>query len=153
MGLANNTQLYLQIIKNSSISPFCFAGVSTVTSNNSVSARGTYQLNGISDYVTIEILSSQTGSDSQNWLVNVDSTFTNLQLQVYYYPNWEILVDGVKSKIDYSNEFGLMTISVPAGQHRIVAKLQNTQIRTISNVLSFFAIISFIIYLCLKRFY
>lgn len=64
-------------------------------------------------------------------------THTIIRLSQYYFPNWKIFIDGVEVKFDYkSNNLGLMTILLGIGNHEIYAKLYDTPIRSISNVIT-----------------
>ncbi len=98
------------------------------------------------------ILGGKKGTNWQDWDVKVDSTTANLQLQVYDFPNWQVLVDGEKSAINSDNKHGLITVSLASGNHKISGKLMDTPIRTISNVISLAALAIFS-FLCLKRYF
>ncbi|CAN5302958.1 6-pyruvoyl-tetrahydropterin synthase-related protein [soil metagenome] len=98
----------------------------------------------------INIISGTKRTDSQNWKVNVLSNNATLQLQLYYFPDWNIKVDGTSAKIDYNNEFGLMEVPLTKGEHDISAKLIDTTIRRISNYVSLISVIP-IIYLVSKK--
>jgi hypothetical protein len=70
---------------------------------------------------------------------------TILRLSQYYFPNWEIILDGKKVDIDYKNDLGLMTLLLGEGNHTVDAKLKDTAIRTIGDALSVITILLFII--------
>ncbi len=65
----------------------------------------------------------------------IDST---IELQTYYFPGWQVFVDGVKQNIDPSRDsiLGRMQVDLPAGSHQIEAKFTNTWDRTVGNILS-----------------
>lgn len=71
---------------------------------------------------------------------------TIMRLSQYYFPNWKIFVNGIDAKIDYeSSGLGLMTIILGKGDHVIEARLYDTDIRKISNVITIFSIGVFLI--------
>lgn len=77
-------------------------------------------------------------------------THTIIRLSQYYFPNWRIFIDGKEVKFDYkNNSLGLMTILLGVGNHEIYAKLYDTPIRSISNVITVaslaFALLLFIL--------
>jgi len=59
-----------------------------------------------------------------------------LKLNRLYFPGWEVKVNGKKTWISYSSD-GNIFISLTPGKFLIEAKLKDTPIRTISNLLSF----------------
>jgi len=76
-----------------------------------------------------------------NWLsFSSDSTISaKLRLPIYDYPIWKVSVDTKQVSFDNKNELGQPTFVVDSGQHQIYAKLHNTPIRTISNLLTVFS--------------
>lgn len=64
-------------------------------------------------------------------------THTIIRLSQYYFPNWRIFIDGKEAKFEYENNtLGLMTILLGEGDHEVYAKLYDTPIRSISNVIT-----------------
>lgn len=62
---------------------------------------------------------------------------TIIRLSQYYFPNWKIFIDGTEAKFEYkNNNLGLMTIILGVGNHEVYAKLFDTPIRSISNVIT-----------------
>lgn len=61
--------------------------------------------------------------DNQQTSFEVDAqTEVTVQLSTIYFPGWRALVDGQVVEIDKNNPAGLITFSVPAGQHQVLAK-------------------------------
>jgi hypothetical protein len=89
--------------------------------------------------------------EGTNWIKfeTVTRSHTILRLSQYYFPNWIINVDGKPINVEYrNNNLGLMTIILGEGRHTVEARLHDTLVRSISNimtVLSFF--ISLILFL------
>ncbi len=103
-----------------------------------------------------EVLSGETaiknyhkGSDWQSGEISVQSPNTTIQLPLFYFPGMIAKIDGQETKIDYANSLGLITITLPQGKHQIEARLHDTPIRSISDILtlaSFIILFSWVIY-------
>lgn len=77
--------------------------------------------------------------EGTNWIKfkTETNTHTIIRLSQYYFPDWKIFVDGVEIAIEYkNNSLGLMTFILGKGNHTIEARLFDTPIRTISNMLT-----------------
>lgn len=66
---------------------------------------------------------------------------TQIEIPVYYFPNWEVTIDGTKQKITHDNILGRISVKVPEGQHKIVGKFKNTPIRTVANLISLLSLV------------
>jgi hypothetical protein len=64
-----------------------------------------------------------------------------VRLSQYYFPNWQIRVNGQVVPIDYENPLGLMTVLLGKGEFYLEADLQDTPIRIMSNWLSVLGIL------------
>ncbi len=60
-----------------------------------------------------------------------------------YFPGWMVLVDGVKTAIEFQdpNNRGLITFGVPKGSHNVLLEFRETKLRLFSNIISFFSLI------------
>lgn len=92
--------------------------------------------------VRFEVLSGKAEisgwREGSNWIyfkADVEGD-TKVRLSQYYFPNWQILVDGQETEIDFKNDLGLMTISFNKGAHTIEAKLMDTPVRTLANMIT-----------------
>lgn len=77
--------------------------------------------------------------EGTNWInfETVTKSHTILRLSQYYFPNWKIKVDGRPINVEYkNNNLGLMTIILGEGNHKVDARLYDTQVRSISNLLT-----------------
>jgi hypothetical protein len=83
-----------------------------------------------------DIKDYQERTDEQEFLAQVGFEKATIRLPIYYFPNWKVWVDEKIAPIDYENELGLITFEVPKGEHRVKAKLTNTPIRTLGNLIS-----------------
>lgn len=62
---------------------------------------------------------------------------TIIRLSQYYFPDFKIFVDGHQINFEYANNtLGLMTIILGEGNHEIYAKLYDTPIRSVSNIIT-----------------
>lgn len=95
-------------------------------------------------------ISGDKGTNWQDWKVNVLSESAVLELQIYYFPNWSVKVDGKDAKIDYGNLHGLIDITLVKGEHVVEARLANTKVRGITNIMSVISLLGFI-YVFIKR--
>ena len=43
-----------------------------------------------------------------------------------YYPGWNVYVDGLRTKIDFNNKYGLMDIALGEGVHSVKAVFSET---------------------------
>lgn len=72
--------------------------------------------------------------------VNAVSNITT-QINMLYFPGWEIYVNNKKWNINYENDRGVMRINLQQGQYKVSVKFQETPIRLISDIIS---LVSFI---------
>ena len=54
----------------------------------------------------------------------------------YYFPGWEVYVDGSKVKIDPGNPYGFMVFMVPEGKHEVRVHWGTTPVRLFSDIVS-----------------
>lgn len=77
--------------------------------------------------------------EGSNWInLKMETrSHTILRLSQYYFPEWKIFVDNKEILFDYkNNSLGLMTIILGKGSHTIEARLYDTPIRSLANMLS-----------------
>ncbi|OGM27112.1 hypothetical protein A2962_03350 [Candidatus Woesebacteria bacterium RIFCSPLOWO2_01_FULL_39_61] len=96
-------------------------------------------------------IEGQKGTDWQIWNVEIESETAILQLPLYYFPNWEVFVNGVKTPINYTNKLGLITFFLNQGSHEVKAELRNTPVRVAGNTISIAGVIAVPIYLKKKK--
>ncbi len=75
-----------------------------------------------------------------NW-ASFDTTSSEdgvVRINLFEFPDWRVTIDDkvVAAYLDNQEKYGRMYLNVPKGDHKIYLKLQNTDIRTYSNVLS-----------------
>jgi len=91
-----------------------------------------------------QVLDIQEGTNWFNFKTDTKS-HTIIRLSQYYFPNWQIKVDGKIVKIDYENNLGLMTIILGQGHHFVEGRLYDTQQRIIGNKLTVISAVLFVL--------
>lgn len=62
---------------------------------------------------------------------------TVLRINQFYFPNWVVKVNSNRADIEYTDNLeGLMIIKLDKGEYKVEAILENTPIRTLSNIIS-----------------
>ncbi len=63
-----------------------------------------------------------------------------LTINTPYFPGWTIALDGRTIPAAVQSESGFMQVTIPAGRHRVDARLTDTSIRRLANILSAFSL-------------
>ena len=63
-----------------------------------------------------------------------------LRLNTFYFPGWQLFVDGAERPLDYSNRYGLMEFFLEEGSYLIEARFTDTPVREWSQRLSLVAV-------------
>ena len=85
--------------------------------------------------------------NSKRITFNLDLQKTEtIRINTIYYPGWEFSVDGIKTGINYNNQFGVMDINVLAGRHIVTGEFRETSLRLFSDFVSLFSILGLVIY-------
>ncbi|MBI2599378.1 hypothetical protein HYW43_00475 [Candidatus Daviesbacteria bacterium] len=102
--------------------------------------KETPSVRGLSRY---EVLTGDSNvfdfKEGTNWLsFKTDTkTHTIIRLSKYYFPDWKVFVDGKEIQVDYrNNDMGLITFLLGVGNHTINARLYDTPIRALSNLIT-----------------
>lgn len=96
------------------------------------------------------ITNFKEGSDWVTFDINT-KTLTTIRLSKYYFPNWIVKVGEKQVEINPRNELGLITFAVDPGVYKVEAKLEDTPIRVIANVITLLGLLVFI-FLILTQF-
>lgn len=92
------------------------------------------------------VVSSYSRGSSFGGIVRVERPAT-IRAYLYYFPGWQVLVDGTPGLYHISDQHGLIDIDVPAGEHRIDIRMGTTPIRQIGMTISGFALLPILIFL------
>jgi len=82
------------------------------------------------------IISGKKGTNWQEWNIDVESEKITMRLPLFDFPGWKVWVDGEEVLINHDNELGLITFEIPSGEHRIEARLTDTPVRQVGNMIS-----------------
>jgi hypothetical protein len=73
------------------------------------------------------------------------STPTGMQIRVsqFYYPNWTAQLNSVPTKINIepSKPDGLISLSIPSGEHEVLLQLQQGPAETVGKIISLISIV------------
>ncbi|MDP3918077.1 MAG: hypothetical protein Q8Q30_02805, partial [Candidatus Woesebacteria bacterium] len=114
----------------------------------------------ILDYLPITALEPREAAPKLNNFINRSNKFTldvnidnetQIEIPIFYFPNWEVTIDGIKTEVTHDNILGRISVKVLEGQHKIVGNFKNTPIRTVSNLISVISLITFLI-ICRKKY-
>ncbi len=75
-----------------------------------------------------EVIPLRHGGRSEEVLVIARSEVI-LQFYTYYYPGWRAYVDGLPVSIRPEGKYGLITLEVPPGEHRVLIRFEDTPLR------------------------
>lgn len=95
-------------------------------------------------------ISGDKGTNWQNWKVNVLSESAVVELQIFYFPNWKVKVDGKDIGFNYDNKHGLINVTLLKGEHKLEARLANTKARSLSDFISAVSLLG-LVYIFVKR--
>jgi hypothetical protein len=96
-----------------------------------------------------EIKNFQKGTNWEKFDVEVKGESV-IKLPLYDFPHWQVLANGKPVEINHQNELGLISFRLGAGSYQVEARLENTPLRTIGNLISLFAWLGVIFYLFRK---
>ena len=65
-----------------------------------------------------------------------------LQFYTYYYPGWRAYVDGRPVPIRPEGRYGLITLEVPPGEHRVLIRFEDTPLRFWAQLVSLISILA-----------
>ena len=130
---------------------FYVTNQATTTSSNELMPLWVKELPISSPIRKIEISSGKITDvlyNSKTIAFNLNLPKTEVvRVNTIYYPGWEFSVDGIKTKINYNNQSGVMDIKVLAGSHVVRGKFSETPLRLFSDLVSLFSIFGLMIYL------
>ncbi|MDI6785139.1 MAG: hypothetical protein QMD92_00360 [bacterium] len=89
-------------------------------------------------------------SNKFSFEINLDKE-TQIEVPVFYFPNWEATVNGKVYPLTHDNILGRISILLPEGNHKVVGKFKNTALRTFANTITLISVIGFIL-ICRKKY-
>jgi hypothetical protein len=79
------------------------------------------------------------------------SQATTFKLNQYFFPGWQVLINGQKSSIDYNNDLGRIEFSLPAGRQQVEIKLNKTKLQFWADITSLFSWLAVLLFFLLPR--
>ena len=130
---------------------FYLTNQATTTSSNELMPLSVKKLPISSPIRKVEVLSGRAtdlfyNSKKITFSLNLPLSET-VRINTIYYPGWEFNVDGVRTAINYNNQFGVMDINVLAGKHIVKGEFRETPLRLFGDFISLFSILGLVIYL------
>jgi uncharacterized membrane protein len=99
-----------------------------------------------------EITNQILGNSQRKYEVDAKTNLTIVD-HTFYFPGWEVYVDGVKTAIEFQNPDyrGIITYQVPAGKHSILLKFEDTKVRLLGKILSIVSVFAFALFLLFRK--
>lgn len=83
---------------------------------------------------------------SNSWKFNVQvKTKSEIEVPVFYFPNWTVKVNGKNYSFSYKNMLGRISLTLEPGTYSVEGNFKNTPIRTIANIITLVSLIAFAI--------
>jgi hypothetical protein len=99
-----------------------------------------------------EIVASVIKNSSRKYEINAKTPLTLVD-KTFYFPGWNVYVDGVKTNIEFQNPNyrGVITYNVPMGKHLVYLTFEDTKVRLLGKIMSIVFLSGFIIIFFLRR--
>jgi hypothetical protein len=59
-----------------------------------------------------------------------------LRLHTFYFPGWKVYIDGQEAPVYPSGDLALLTVDIPAGEHQVLVRFEDTAPRLAGNLVS-----------------
>ncbi len=99
-----------------------------------------------------KIISEELKNSSRTYVIDAQTPIRMVD-RTFYFPGWTVLVDGVKTNIEFQNPDyrGVITYQVPPGKHSVYLSFEDTKVRLIGKILSVIAVGIFIVLLLFRK--
>ncbi len=104
------------------------------------------KVSGLYSKAEVKLAGLVFDSKKISFLAEINQT-TKVRVNAIYFPGWEAFIDGNQEPIEYDNPQGLITLTVPKGEHSINLDWKNTPVRKISELISLAALITMILFI------
>ena len=81
------------------------------------------------------VISNYSRGSSMGGVVRLEQAAT-VRVNLFYFPGWQVQVDGLPVAHRLSNPNGLLEVDVPAGEHRIDVRMGSTPVRRLGALIS-----------------
>ncbi|MEZ4860055.1 MAG: hypothetical protein R3C14_02050 [Caldilineaceae bacterium] len=82
-----------------------------------------------------EVLRNDSRGSSFGGVVEIERPAT-VRVNLYYFPGWQVTVDGVPALYRIAEPYGLIEVDVPVGEHYIAVRMGTTPIRQVGAFIS-----------------
>ena len=82
-----------------------------------------------------KIVEATYGSNKADLVIDTPAAF-RARYMTFYFPGWQVTIDGQSVDVGATDPEGLITFSVPAGTHTISVRFGSTTIRTVVSLVS-----------------
>lgn len=82
----------------------------------------------------------------------ITNTPVTAQINIIYFPGWEVVVDGKRIAISYTNDLGVMQFPMMAGTHTISAHFTETPVHLFADGITLLSIVSLGIFFLRRRY-
>ncbi|MBI2614068.1 MAG: hypothetical protein HYW62_04840 [Candidatus Levybacteria bacterium] len=66
---------------------------------------------------------------------------TQIAINTIYFPGWNVFVDSNRTKIDYTNDKGIIKFNMASGRHSVAVYFSETPVRLISDLISLISLL------------
>jgi len=85
---------------------------------------------------------------SNRWGFNITvQNRVEIEVPVYYFPNWEVKVDGREYPFSYNNLLGRISLILEPGNYEVEGSFKDTPIRKIANLITVLSAIGLVFYI------
>lgn len=106
-------------------------GNTVIAIDPSETAKGSYQI--VTGTMDVDVVADKPHEKVFSASVTAPGS---LQIHAFTFPGWKTFVDGKEVAYSADNKFKLITIPLAKGNHRVVARFEDTPIRKLGNVLT-----------------
>ncbi|MDP3994463.1 MAG: 6-pyruvoyl-tetrahydropterin synthase-related protein [bacterium] len=89
-------------------------------------------------------------SNKWEFITEVKST-TEIEVPVYYFPNWKVKVDKKDYPSSHDNLLGRITVSLKPGNYEVEGYFQDTPLRSVANTITAISLIGLIVFVKWKK--
>ncbi len=87
-----------------------------------------------------QIEALQHGGESERVRVRAERE-TMIQFRIYYFPGWRARIDGQEARLWPAGPQALITLAVPAGEHQVELRFEDTIVRRTAKIISFVSLL------------
>lgn len=74
---------------------------------------------------------------SGSWELNIKvDKESDIEVPVFYFPNWQVYVNGQKYPFNHDNVLGRISFTLEPGEYKVIGKFENTPVRTVGNIIT-----------------